>query len=69
MTGCVVYLNAVLLAFRSSTQKMMSLATTQAKLNVAVMGVQDALFVKNILKSLELKVKLPILASINNRGQ
>ena len=29
---------------------------------------QDALFMKNILKSLELKVKLPILASIDNGG-
>ena len=32
------------------------------------MGVQDALFVKKILKSLRRKVKLPILASIGNGG-
>ena len=30
------------------------------------MGVQDALFMNNILKSLGLKVKLPTLASIDN---
>ena len=42
----------------------MCLSTTEAELNVAVMGVQDALFMKNILKSLGLKVKLPMLASI-----
>ena len=30
------------------------------------MGVKDALFMKNILKSLGLKVKLPILASFDN---
>ena len=38
----------------------------EAELNTAVMGVQVVLFVKNILKSLKLKVKLPILASIDN---
>ena len=30
------------------------------------MAVQDSLFLKNILKSVEVKVKLPILASIGN---
>ena len=33
---------------------------------MAYKGVQDALFMKNILKSLGLKVKLPILARIDN---
>ena len=45
---------------------MVSLLTTNAKLNAAVIGVQDASFVKNILKSFRLKVKLPLLASIDN---
>ena len=42
---------------------MVSLLNTKTELNAAVMGVQDALFVKNILKSLGLN---PILASIDN---
>ena len=66
MTGSVVYLNGVPVTFRKSTQKIVSLPTTKAELNAAVMGVQDALFRKNILKSLDLKVKLPILASLDN---
>ena len=66
MTESVVYLNGVLVMFRSSIQKTVSLLSTKAELNVAVMGKQDALFVKNIMKSLGLKVKLPTLASIDN---
>ena len=66
ITGSVVYLNGAPVAFRSSTQKMVYLLTTKAELNAAVMGVQDALFMKNILKSLGLKVKLPIQANIDN---
>ena len=46
MTGSVVYLNGALVTFRNSNQKMVSLLTTKAELNVAVMSVQDALFVK-----------------------
>ena len=61
-----MYLNKVLVMLRSSTQKMVSLSTTKAELNAAVMGMQDELFMKNILISLGLKVKLPILASIDN---
>ena len=57
MTGSVVYLNGVPVTFKSSTQKMVSLLTIEAELNIAFMGVQDALFVRNILKSLGLKVK------------
>ena len=38
----------------------------KAKLNAAVIGVQDALFMKYILKSLGLKVKLPTRAKFGN---
>ena len=36
--------------------------------NVAIMGLQDALFIKNKLKLLALKVQLPILARIDYSG-
>ena len=43
---------------------MVSLSTTKVELNAAVMGVHGALFMKNILKSPKLKVKLPILIMV-----
>ena len=52
ITGCVVYLNGATLRFGSSTQKVVNLSRAEAELNAEVMGVQDALFVRNILKSL-----------------
>ena len=48
---------------RSSTQKMVSLLAN-AEMNATV-DVQDELFIKNMLKLLGLKVKLPILSSID----
>ena len=44
MTGSVVYPNGVPVSFRSSTQKMVSLSTTEAELNAAVMSVKAALW-------------------------
>ena len=61
-------LNGATIRLRSSTKETAILSTTKAELNVAVMGVQDALFMKNILKSIGVKVKLPKLASIDNGG-
>ena len=46
MTASVVYMNGAPVTFRSSTQKMVSLLTNNAELKPAVVGVQDALFVK-----------------------
>ena len=45
---------------------MVSLSTTKVELNAAVVGMKDAFFIKNILKSFVLKIKLTILASIDN---
>ena len=50
--------------FRGSSQK----TTTKVEPNAALMGVQDALFLKNIVKSIRLKVMLSIQASIDTRG-
>ena len=55
MTESVLCLNEASVLFRSLTQKKVSLSTTEAELNAAVLGVQDELFMKNILKSLGLK--------------
>ena len=48
---------------RSSTQKMVNLSMTEAELNLA--GVQDILFVTNVLKSLGPKNKLPMWVRID----
>ena len=55
MTGSVVCLNGAPVTFRSSTQKMVSLSTTEAVLNAIVMGLQGTLFMRNIPKLLGLR--------------
>ena len=67
MTGRVMYPNGAPVTFRSSTQKMVSFSSTEVELNAAVMGVQDALFVKSILKSLGLLEYCCITAHVSKK--
>ncbi len=52
---------------RSATQKTVALSSREAELNTAVLCVQDMLYAKNLLKSIGLKVKLPMVLDINNK--
>jgi len=68
ITGCVTYLNGAPVMYRSSRQKTVSLSVTEAEMNAAVTLIQDILFACEIVKSLGLKVKLPMKAAIDNSG-
>jgi hypothetical protein len=53
---------------QSATQKTVALSVTEAEINTAVLCVQDMLYAKNLIKSIGLKVKLPIILEVNNKG-
>ncbi len=40
----------------------------KAELNAAILCVRDRLYAKNLLKAIGLKVKLPMVLEINNKG-
>ena len=69
ITGVVTYLDGAPVLYRSSTQKMVSLSTTEAEMNAVVTGVQVALFVRSIVESLGLNVKLPMKVHNDNHGE
>ncbi len=52
---------------RSAMQKIIALLSCEAELNTAVSCVQDMLYAKNLLKSIELKVELPMVLEIRNK--
>jgi hypothetical protein len=52
----------------SATPKTVSLSSCKAELNAAVLCIQDMLYAKNLLESIGLKVKLPMVLEINNKG-
>jgi hypothetical protein len=52
----------------SATFPTKSLSTTKAETYAGVTCVQDMLYLKNVLESLGLKVKLPMVLEMDNQG-
>ena len=61
-------LNGAPVIFKSMAQKHVSLSVTEAELYAGVTCAQDMLYVKNVLESIGLKVKLPMILEIDNKG-
>jgi hypothetical protein len=64
-----MHLEGVPKMFKSSTERRVSLSTTEAETNAGVTCVQDMLYIKNVLESLGLKVKLPMVLEMDNQGE
>ena len=53
---------------RSATQKTVALSSCEAELNAAVLCAQDMIYGKNLLESVGLKVQLPMVLQMDNKG-
>jgi hypothetical protein len=53
---------------RSAEQKIASLSVTEAELVAAGQVAQDMLFVMRLMKSIWLKVKKPMIVTVDNKG-
>jgi hypothetical protein len=54
--------------FKSSTERTVSLSTTKAETYTGVTCVQDMLYMKNIMESLGLGIKLPMFLEMDSQG-
>ena len=68
VSGLSVYLEGAPISVNISMQKTVVLSVTEAELMAAVSCAQDMLYVKKIMESLELKVKLPMILEVDNKG-
>ena len=68
VSGYAVMLEGAPINTKSTIQKTVALSVTEAEMNAGVSCVQDMLYAKKILESLELKVKLPMLLEMDNKG-
>jgi hypothetical protein len=57
-----------LVMHQSATQKTVALSPCEAELNTAVLCVQDMIYGKNLLESIGLKVQLPMVLEMDNKG-
>ena len=68
VNGWVVFLCGAVVNAKSKMMSVVALSVTEAELSAAVSCVQDMLFVKSILESLGLKVELPMIIEVDNKG-
>ncbi len=67
-SGFRVLLEGASVMFKSPTQKSVALLVCKAEHLPGVICTQDMLYCKNVLKSMGLKVKLPMLLEMDNKG-
>ena len=68
VSGSVTYLNEAPVIIRSSTQRTVALSVTEAETKSGVVTSQDMLFTCRVIESLNMKVKLPMLLEMDNKG-
>src|SRR5688572_28906430 len=56
------------LSFRSKLMPIVALSVTKAELFAAILCVQDMMFIMRLLNSMKLKVKLPMILYMDNKG-
>ena len=61
-------MNGALAAMKSRMQDEVTLSVTEAELVAATHCVQEMLYVKKLVESMELKVKLPMVLYVDNKG-
>ena len=68
VSGHNVRLEGAVVICKSGMQRTTTLSVTEAETVAAVTCVQDMMFVKNIIESMGLEVKLPMRLEIDNKG-
>ena len=68
ISGTSVFLNEAPVCMRSGQQESTTLSTTESELVAGTQCAQDVLYVYKIMTSIGLKVKLPMILEIDNRG-
>ena len=68
VTGKRTLLNGAPVIFASATQRFVTLSVTEAESAAGVSEVQDMMYVYRLLKSMGLRVKLPMILEMDNKG-
>ena len=68
VSGYSVFLEGAPVVMVSQMQGHVTLLVTKSKLGAAVNCAQDMMFVKRLLESMDLKVKLPMVLEVDNKG-
>jgi hypothetical protein len=68
VNGWSTFLNESPVSFRSKMMPVVALSVTEAELFAAILCVQDMMYIMRLLNSMKLKVKLPMMLYVDNKG-
>jgi Reverse transcriptase (RNA-dependent DNA polymerase)/Zinc knuckle len=68
VTGYSVFLNGAPIAAKSKMQEAVTLSVTEAELVAATHCFQEMLYVKKVVESIGIKVKMPMTLKVDNKG-
>ena len=68
VTGYLIFLNGVLIAWKSKTQHHVTISTTKSEYVALSHVSMEILFVRDILLFLGIEVELPIMVKVDNQG-
>jgi hypothetical protein len=68
VSGYIAFLNKSLISARSKMQECVTLSVAEAELMALIACVQEMIHVKQLIKSMKLKVKLPMEIQVDNKG-
>jgi hypothetical protein len=68
ITGLVIWLEDAVIAVKSGMQRIVALSVTEAEVIAMVQAIQELLFAKKLLEAMELKVALPMIVAVDNKG-
>jgi hypothetical protein len=68
ISGTSTFLCGAPIIQRSTMQKIVALSVTEAELIAATSNAQDMMYVKRLLESMSLRVKLPMILEVDNKG-
>ena len=68
VTGYCVYMEDAPITVKSGMQKIVALSVTEAETIATVQCVQEMIYCMKVLNSIDLKVKLPMIVEVDNKG-
>jgi len=68
ISGTSTFLCGAPIIQRSTMQKIVALSVTEAELIAATSNARDMMYVKRMLESMNLRVKLPMILEVDNKG-
>jgi hypothetical protein len=68
VTGYIVFLNGAPVAAKCKMQEAVTLSVTEAELVAATKCYQEMLYVKKVLESIKISVKMPMILRMDNKG-